>query len=217
MNKNTFTRFISKCDEKHFKGITLEKDGKLITLNKLSKDKNRIYFNALDEADTISIYMKNIAECEMLMISREGYQWSIYISTENADYYKVHFNMEDGYSPYAYTDDVIRNYKAVSEAIPKHLCNLKDKTIVVQHCTGAGKYKTFSEEEDGEVLPVTDNYIMPDFDYKVFYDPVAPNIPCIRMYSNSNKNIFSCAMGVSLITDRVIFTADGEFVLNIME
>ena len=78
-------------------------------------------------------------------------------------------------------------------------------------------YRTFSEEEDETAFPITDSYIMYDFDYCIFYNAITPNIPSIKMYSKDNRNIFACAMGVELITDRVIFTADGEFVLNIME
>ena len=125
--------------------------------------------------------------------------------------------MKDGYSLYAYTDDVIRNYKAVAEAVPNHLDKFKGETVVVKHSTNSAMYRTFSEEENGDVLPVTDSYIMHNFDYVIFYDGITPNIPCLKMFSKDNGNIYTCAMGVHLISDNVVYTADGEFILNAME
>ncbi len=216
MNKNMFARFIQNCDRTHFKDIALEKDGKLIPLKKMlvSRDNKRLYFIAEDEKDSCNYYRNQIVNLEMLNINRDDYEFSIIISTKTNECFKVHINMEDGYSLYAYTDDVIRNYNAVSEAISKHLDNYKGKNVVVKHNTDSAMYRTFSEEDDATVYPVTDSYIINGFDYCIFYNSITPNIPCIKMYSNENKNIYACAMGVKLITDKVIFTADGEFVIE---
>lgn len=216
MNKNMFARFIQNCDRTHFKEIALEKNGKLIPLKKMlvSRDNKRLYFIALDENDSCDYYRNQIVNLEMLNTNRDDFDYSIMISTKTDECFKVHINMEDGYSLYAYTGDVIRNYNAVSEAIPKHLDNYKGKNVVVKHNTDSAMYRTFNEEDDATVFPVTDSYVINDLDYVIFYDAVSPNIPCIKMYSNENKNIYACAMGVKLITDKVIFTADGEFLIE---
>lgn len=216
MNKNMFARFIQNCDRTRFKDIALEKDGKLTPLKKmlLSRDNKRLYFIAVDENDSCDYYRNQIVNLEMLNTNRDDFDYSIMISTKTNECFKVHINMEDGYSLYAYTDDVIRNYNAVSEAIPKHLDNYKGKNVVVKHNTDSAMYRTFNEEDDATVFPVTDSYVINDLDYVIFYDAVSPNIPCIKMYSNENKNIYACAMGVKLITDKVIFTADGEFLIE---
>lgn len=216
MNKNMFARFIQNCDRTHFKDIALEKDGKLIPLKKIivSRDNKRLYFIAVDENDSCDYYRNQIVNLEMLNTNRDDFDYSIMISTKTNECFKVHINMEDGYSLYAYTDDVIRNYNAVSEAIPKHLDNYKGKHVVVKHNTDSAMYRTFNEEDDATVFPITDSYVINDLDYVIFYDAVSPNIPCIKMYSNENKNIYACAMGVKLISDKVIFTADGEFVIE---
>ena len=150
-------------------------------------------------------------------ISCDDYAYSLLITTKNDKSIKVHINMKEGYSLYAYTDDVIRNYKAVAEAVPNHLDKFKGKTVTVLHSTNTAMYRIFSEKVDGDVLPVTDSYIIHNFDYCVYYDEITPNIPCIKMFSKDNKNIYSCAMGVDLILDNVVYTADGEFILNAME
>ena len=61
-----------------------------------------------------------------------------------------------------------------------------------------------------------DYRVMPDDD-EIFYDKVAPNIPCIKMYSKSNSRIFTYAIGVKFVNDIIMFTADGEFELNVIE
>lgn len=218
MNKNMFARFIQHCGRNYFKDIAIEKDGKLIPLKKIivSRDNKRLYFIAVDEKDSCNYYRNQIVNLEMLNKNREGYQWSIVISTKTDECFKVHINMKDGCSLYAYTDDVIRNYNAVSEAIPKYLDEYKGKNVLIKHNTDSAIYRTYSEEDDGNCFPVADNYIMSDFDYEIFYYAFAPNIPCIKMYSKDNKNIFACAMGVHLISDNVVYTADGEFILNAM-
>ena len=38
-----------------------------------------------------------------------------------------------------------------------------------------------------------------------------------KVSTKENKNIYACAMGVHLILDDVVYTADGEFILNAME
>lgn len=221
MTKNQFANFVRKCDSKCFKEITLEREGEFISLKKMSesKDSQRIYFHAVDEQDSFHIFKNNIADVDMLTTSRDGYQYSVIITTksDNDFSFKVHFNMAEGYSPYAYSKNVIDNYKAVRNSIPKYMDKFIGKTVTVLHCTDTPMYRTFSEEDDGHTLPVTDSYIINDFDYEIRYDNVAPNIPCIRMYSKSNDKIFTYAMGVHLIVDNMIFTADGEFKLSVIE
>lgn len=219
MTKNQFTNLIRKCDSDLFTEIAVEKDGALIPVTRMCNSKNDgmiCFFNADNKVAT-AINKRDISSVEQLNISCDDYAYSLLITTKNDKSIKVHINMKDGYSLYAYTDDVIRNYNAVAEAIPNHLDKFKGKTVVVKHRTTTAMYRTFSEEENGDVLPVTDSYIMHNFDYVIFYDGITPNIPCIKMYSKDNKNIYACAMGVHLISDNVVYTADGEFILNVME
>lgn len=225
MTKKQFTNLIRKCDSDIFKEIAIEKDGVLIPISKIgiSQDRKRIYFHTTDHnrKTAIAMYYHNIDDIVMLNTSREDFDYSLMIIPQIGrgidKTIKVHINMKDGYSLYAYTDDVIRNYKAVAEAVPNHLDRYKGETVVVKHSTISAMYRTFSEEEDGDVLPVTDSYIMHNFDYVIFYDGIAQNVPCIKMFSKDNRNIYTCAMGVHLLSDNVVYTADGEFILNAME
>ena len=219
MTKNQFTSLIRKCDSDIFKEITVEKNGVLIPVTRMCNSKNDgmiCFFNADNKVAT-AINKRDISSVEQLKISCDDYAYSLLITTKNDKSIKVHINMKDGYSLYAYTDDVIRNYKAVAEAIPNHLDKFKGETVVVKHSTNSAMYRTFSEEENGDVLPVSDSYIIHNFDYCIYYDEITPNIPCIKMYSKDNKNIYACAMGVDLISDNVVYTADGEYILNAME
>lgn len=222
MTKKQFTNLIRKCDSDIFKEIAIEKDGALIPISKIgiSQDRNRIFFHTKEHYSKIAIamYNHNIDDVELLKTSRYGFDYSLLITPKTGrsidKSIKVHINMKDGYSLYAYTDDVIGEYKAVAEAIPKYLDKFKGKTVTVLHSTNTAMYRTFSEEVDGDVFPVTDSYIIHNFDYCIYYDEITPNIPCIKMYSKENRNIYACAMGVDLILDRAIFTADGEYVIK---
>jgi len=217
MTKNQFTRLVQRCDSNHFTSIALEKNGKIIPLRKMhiSHDDKRIYFHAVDEKESCNIFKNNISDVAMLNKGLDGYHWSVKITTKSGEEVKVHMNMEAGFSPYAYTNDLIENYKAVAKALPKHLDKFKEKTLIVQHCTSTTIYKE-ADDDGGDVQPVTDNYIIHNFDYKIFYDDNAPNIPCVRMFSKDNSMIFACAMGVKLVSSPMLFTADGEYSLKVI-
>lgn len=219
MTKNQFINIIRQCDGDIFKEIAIEKDNMLIPVKRICNSKNDSVISFINTENKVitSINKRDMSTVKQLNTSLDNYDYSLLITTKNDKSIKVHINMKDGYSLYAYTDDVIRNYKAVAEAVPNHLDRFKGETVVVKHSTNSAMYRTFSEEENGDVLPVTDSYIMHNFDYVIFYDGITPNIPCIKMYSKNNKNIYTCAMGVHLISDNVVYTADGEFILNAME
>ena len=219
MTKNQFINIIRQCDSDIFKEIAIEKDNMLIPVKRICNSKNDSVISFINTENKVitSINKRDMSTVKQLNTSLDNYDYSLLITTKNDKSIKVHINMKDGYSLYAYTDDVIRNYKDVAEAVPNHLDRFKGETVVVKHSTNSAMYRTFSEEENGDVLPVTDSYIMHNFDYVIFYDGITPNIPCIKMYSKDNKNIYACAMGVNLISDNVVYTADGEFILNAME
>lgn len=219
MTKNQFINIIRRCDSDIFKEIAIEKDNMLIPVKRICNSKNDSVISFINTENKVitSINKRDMSTVKQLNTSLDNYDYSLLITTKNDKSIRVHINMKDGYSLYAYTDDVIRNYKAVAEAVPNHLDRFKGETVVVKHSTNSAMYRTFSEEENGDVLPVTDSYIMHNFDYVIFYDGITPNIPCIKMYSKDNGNIYTCAMGVHLISDNVVYTADGEFILNAME
>lgn len=219
MTKNQFIRFVKNCNPELLTSIAITRSGKVTQIEKITvtDDKREFRFHYENSKKTFTIYVNAIYDVDMLTTSQEGYSWSILISTKYDTFFKVHFNMVEGYSPYAYTDNFIENYKDVVNAIPKYMDKYVGNTVTVLHYINTSMYRTFSEEDDGHTLPVTDSYIINDFAYADCYDIVAPNIPCIQMYSRSNNDIVTYAMGVSMITDHMIFTADGEFKLNVIE
>ena len=219
MTKNQFINIIRQCDSDIFKEIAIEKDNMLIPVKRICNSKNDSVISFINTENKVitSINKRDMSTVKHLNTSLDNYDYSLLITTKNDKSIRVHINMKDGYSLYAYTDDVIRNYKAVAEAVPNHLDRYKGETVAVKHSTNSAMYRTFSEEVDGDVLPVTDSYIIHNFDYCIYYDGIALNIPCIKMFSKDNGNIYTCAMGVHLISDNVVYTADGEFILNAME
>lgn len=219
MNKNQFIRFVKNCNPELLTSIAITRSGKVKPVEKITvtDDKKKFRFHFENSKKNFTINVKAIYSVDMLATSQEGYSWSVLVATKNDTTFKVHFNMAEGYSPYAYTENFIENYKAVVDAIPKYMDKFIGKTVTVLHSVNTSMYRTFSEEDDGHTLPVTDSYIINDFDYEIFYGKFSSNVPCIKMYSKSNDKIFTCAMSVSLITDHMVFTADGKFKLTVIE
>lgn len=147
MTKIQFFNFVRQCNPQCFKEMALEIKGKFIPLKKMleSKDSKRIYFHAVDGQNDYNIFKNCIIDMDMLTTSREGYQYSIMITTksENDTIFKLHFNMAEGYSPYAYTDGLIDNYKIVVDSIPKYMDKFIGKTTVVKHYINNSTYRTF--------------------------------------------------------------------------
>lgn len=219
MTKNQFIRFIKNCNLELLTSIAITRSGKVKPVEKITvtDDKKKFRFHLEKSKKTFTVNVKSIYSVDMLFTSQEGYSWSILVATKYGTTFKVHFNMAEGYSPYAYTDNFIDNYKYVVDVIPKYMDKFIGKTVSVLHCADSSVYRTLIEEEDAYARPVTDSYIIENFAYEIHYDNVAPNLPCIRMYSKSNDKVFTYAMGIHLIIDHMIFTADGEFKLNVIE
>lgn len=219
MTKNQFIRFVKNCNPELLTSIAITRSGKVTPIEKITvtDNKREFRFHYENSKKTFTIYVNAIYDVDMLTTSQEGYSWSILISTKYDTFFKVHFNMVEGYSPYAYTDNFIDNYKYVVDVIPKYMDKFIGKTVSVLHCADSSVYRTLIEEEDTYARPVTDSYIIENFAYEIHYDKVAPNIPCIKMYSKNNDKIFTYAMGVHLIIDHMVFTADGEYKLNVIE
>lgn len=219
MTKNQFTNLIRKSDNSIFTGMAIEKDGTLIPIKRIgiSSNDKKIFFHSEDNKIVTSVEKRNISDVEQLKTSRDDFDYSLLITTKNGKNIKLHINMKYGYSLYAYTDEIIDKYKSVAESISKYLDKFVGGNVSIKHSINNSMYRTFSEEENTNVIPVTESYVICNFDYIVFYNEIAPNIPNIKMFSKDNNNTYSCAMGVDMITDEVISIADGQYILNIME
>lgn len=219
MTKNQFIRFVKNCNPELLTSIAITRSGKVKPVEKITvtDDKKKFRFHLEKSKKAFTVNVKSIYSVDMLFTSQEGYSWSILVATKYGTTFKVHFNMAEGYSPYAYTENFIENYKDVASNIPKYMDKFIGKTVTVLHYIDKSMYRTFNEEDESRIFPVTDSYIINDFDYEIFYGKFSSNVPCIKMYSKSNDKIFTCAMGVNLITDYMGFTADGRFRLNVIE
>lgn len=217
MNKNMFARFIQNCDRTHFKDIALEKDGKLIPLKKMlvSKDSKRIYFIGVDEKDSCNYYRNHIVNLEMLNTNRYDFDYSFLITIDNGKSIKVHINMKDGYSPYAYTDDVIQKYSKLENDLTNFLNSHIHGDVIVYFYSNTCIYRTVDENNQIQ-LPLVSKYVIPNFSYEIFHDNIALNIPCIELYSHNSILTSAVIMGICDIKGNKIITDIGEYVLEVI-
>lgn len=144
--------------------------------------------------------------------------WELKLPQHNEEtYVKVHRSYQDsyehGYSPFCFDDLMKKNYDDVVKTIPKYLDKYKGKNVVVNHCTASDTFITFSEETNGSTLPITDSYIIHDFDYKLY---TTESLPCVKMISKDNENIYACAMGIQIVSATTLYCADEKYYLRII-
>lgn len=225
MTRNQFVNFIRNCNPENITDIALERNNELIKLSeiKMSKDNKMLCFVTDDREKSFNSLKYWITDVKVLNDSHEGYQWSIkfYENPKDnrlePDTFIVHINMIEGFSPFAYRTNFLDNYENVTAAIPEYLDAFIGKNVLVCHSTNTATYNTFDDDGETLITPMTDSYVIDDFQYTVFYNEIAPNIPCIKIFSGNREDIFACAMGVKLVTPNLISTFDGSYVLKVVE
>lgn len=115
MTKNQFIRFVKNCNPELLTSIAITRSGKVIPIEKITvtDNKREFRFHYENSKKTFTIYVNAIYDVDILTTSKKGYSWSVVVATKYGTTFKVHFNMAEGYSPYAYTDNFIDNYKYV--------------------------------------------------------------------------------------------------------
>lgn len=217
MTKYQFIKFFTnKNAREHITQLAMEKDSKVTPLKSISFDgkSKRIYFNITNDKGNPHVNIDNINNFDRLFHSIDGFRYSFVIETKDNELIKVHMSMEDGYSPFCYDEMTRRNYDDVVKAIPKYLDEFKGKKVLINHGTTSDTFTTFCEETDGSALPITGSYFINDFDYKIYYEN---DVPCVKMFDQTNENIYAVAMGVSLVSGTTLYCAGGEVFLRIME
>lgn len=221
-----FIDFITnEAAREHITQLAMEKDNQITPLKSIKFDGKRIYFNITDEKGNPNVNIKNINYFDRLLHSIDNFQYSFIFETKDYEVIKVHMSMEDGCSPFCYDEMTQKNYDDVVKVIPKHLDKFKGKKVLINHCTSSDTFTTFCEEIDGSALPITGSYIIKDCDYRIYY---LNDVPCVKIFNQTNEDIYAVAMGVSLVSETIVtdmdfasgitlYCAGGEVKLKIME
>lgn len=124
--------------------------------------------------------------------------------------------MQEGYTPFLTNKNDIANFKAVYEAIPKKLDELKGKAVRVKQTSDSEMFNSYIAESDNEAQSITGLFFIERFDYTV---EMRENVPVVKFFDSQNLNISCTALKVAMITkisdDTIIISADNcDFYLS---
>lgn len=211
MRKSTF---IKLAHSRKIDKITVEELGtdRIIHCESLfASRRGTVYFNDENRKALLSFNMKNV-----VIISRmdkecvEKNEYIFLFELKDCTAYKVRIFMQEGYTPFVFGKNDIDNFKAVYDAVPKKLSDLRGKSIIVQQTISTEQFNGYVPENDSESEEVAVSFVINNFDYTV---EMVESVPIIRIHDVDNENVSCKILKVSMIaksslTDTVIIDAD---------
>lgn len=176
-----------------------------------------VYFNDENRKALLSFSIGNV-----VIISRmdnepvKDNEYIFLFELKDCTAYKVRIFMQEGYTPYLTNKNDIANFKAVYEAMPKKLDELKGKTVRVKQTSNSEMFNSYIAESDSEAQSITGLFFIEKFDYTV---DMRENVPVVKFYDGKNLSISCTALKVAMITktsdNTIIISADNcDFYLS---
>lgn len=169
-----------------------------------------VYFNDENRKALLSFSIGNV-----IIISRmddepvKDNEYIFLFELKDCTAYKIRIFMQEGYTPFLTNKNDIANFKAVYEAIPKKLDELKGKAVRVKQTSDSEMFNSYVPENDGEAQSITGLFFIEKFDYTV---EMRENVPIVKIFDGKNLNISCTALKVAMITkapdDTIIISAD---------
>ena len=169
-----------------------------------------VYFNDENRKALLSFSIGNV-----VIISRmdnepvKDNEYIFLFELKDCTAYKIRIFMQEGYTPFLTNKNDIANFKAVYEAIPKKLDELKGKAVRVKQTSDSEMFNSYVPENDGEAQSITGLFFIEKFDYTV---EMRENVPIVKIFDGKNLNISCTALKVAMITkapdDTIIISAD---------
>lgn len=169
-----------------------------------------IYFNDENRKALLSFGIGNV-----VIISRmdnepvKDNEYIFLFELKDCTAYKIRIFMQEGYTPFLTNKNDIANFKAVYEAIPKKLDELKGKAVRVKQTSDSEMFNSYIAESDNEAQSITGLFFIEKFDYTV---DMRENVPIVKIFDSKNLNISCTALKVAMITkisdDTIIISAD---------
>lgn len=217
MRKNTLIKLSHSGKIDH---ITVEELGtdRVIHCASLYVSKRGIvYFNDENRKALLSFGIGNV-----VIISRmdnepvKDNEYIFLFELKDCTAYKIRIFMQEGYTPFLTNKNDIANFKAVYEAIPKKLDELKGKAVRVKQTSDSEMFNSYIAESDNEAQSITGLFFIERFDYTV---EMWENVPVVKFFDSQNLNISCTALKVAMITkisdDTIIISADNcDFYLS---
>lgn len=176
-----------------------------------------VYFNDENRKALLSFSIGNV-----VIISRmdnepvKDNEYIFLFELKDCTAYKIRIFMQEGYTPFLTNKNDIANFKAVYEAIPKKLDELKGKAVRVKQTSDSEMFNSYIAESDNEAQSITGLFFIERFDYTV---EMWENVPVVKFFDSQNLNISCTALKVAMITkisdDTIIISADNcDFYLS---
>lgn len=176
-----------------------------------------VYFNDENRKALLSFSIGNV-----VIISRmdnepvKDNEYIFLFELKDCTAYKIRIFMQEGYTPFLTNKNDIANFKAVYEAIPKKLDELKGKAVRVKQTSDSEMFNSYIAESDNEAQSITGLFFIERFDYTV---DMRENVPIVKIFDSKNLNISCTALKVAMITkisdDTIIISADNcDFYLS---
>lgn len=176
-----------------------------------------VYFNDENRKALLSFSIGNV-----VIISRmdnepvKDNEYIFLFELKDCTAYKIRIFMQEGYTPFLTNKNDIANFKAVYEAIPKKLDELKGKAVRVKQTSDSEMFNSYIAESDNEAQSITGLFFIERFDYTV---EMRENVPIVKIFDGKNLNISCTALKVAMITkisdDTIIISADNcDFYLS---
>lgn len=210
MRKNTLIKLSHSGKIDH---ITVEELGtdRVIHCASLYVSKRGIvYFNDENRKALLSFGIGNV-----VIISRmdnepvKDNEYIFLFELKDCTAYKIRIFMQEGYTPFLTNKNDIANFKAVYEAIPKKLDELKGKAVRVKQTSDSEMFNSYIAESDNEAQSITGLFFIERFDYTV---EMRENVPIVKIFDGKNLNISCTALKVAMITkisdNTIIISAD---------
>lgn len=169
-----------------------------------------VYFNDENRKALLSFSIGNV-----VIISRmdnepvKDNEYIFLFELKDCTAYKIRIFMQEGYTPFLTNKNDIANFKAVYEAIPKKLDELKGKAVRVKQISDSEMFNSYIAESDNEAQSITGLFFIERFDYTV---EMWENVPVVKFFDSQNLNISCTALKVAMITkisdDTIIISAD---------
>lgn len=169
-----------------------------------------VYFNDENRKALLSFSIGNV-----VIISRmdnepvKDNEYIFLFELKDCTAYKIRIFMQEGYTPFLTNKNDIANFKAVYEAIPKKLDELKGKAVRVKQTSDSEMFNSYIAESDNEAQSITGLFFIEKFDYTV---EMRENVPVVKFFDSQNLNISCTALKVFMVAETsnntIIISAD---------
>ena len=210
MRKNTLIKLSHSGKIDHITVEELGTDRVIHCASLFVSKRGIVYFNDENRKALLSFSIGNV-----VIISRmdnepvKDNEYIFLFELKDCTAYKIRIFMQEGYTPFLTNKNDIANFKAVYEAIPKKLDELKGKAVRVKQTSDSEMFNSYIAESDNEAQSITGLFFIERFDYTV---EMWENVPVVKFFDSQNLNISCTALKIAMITkapdDTIIISAD---------